>query len=225
MAKEAYPYLVWCAAAAALLAYTAGWFPPLWWLVGLVGVAAAFIAYFFRDPERVIPAEEDVVVAPADGLITRLAPVNPEDPASPWLVSIFLSPLDVHINRAPIAGVIRETLHRPGSFKSALREDASLVNEQLILTLEGERITVTLKQIAGFIARRCVLWKRAGDRVARGERIGLIKFSSRTDLIVPPEVALCVRQGERVVGGTTIVGRIRPPAECIKVLRSDEAYV
>ncbi|OYT70101.1 MAG: phosphatidylserine decarboxylase family protein [Chloracidobacterium sp. CP2_5A] len=211
MAREAYPYLAWCAALAALLAMLAGRFPLLWWLVGLMGVLAAFVAYFFRDPERVIPAEDDAVVAPADGLITRLVPVAPDNPASPWLVSIFLSPLDVHINRAPIAGVIRETLHRPGHFKSALREDAALINEQFILTLEGERVTVTLKQIAGLIARRCVQWKKVGDRVARGERIGLIKFSSRTDLIVPPEVALCVKQGERVVGGTTIIGRIRPP--------------
>lgn len=211
MAKEAYPYLLWCGAAAVLAAAAAGWFPPLWWLVGLIGALAAFVAYFFRDPERVVPAGDDLVVAPADGRITRLGPVAPDDPASPWLVSIFLSPLDVHINRAPIAGVIRETLHRPGRFKSALRDDAALVNEQFILTLEGERVTVTLKQIAGLIARRCVLWKQVGDHVARGERIGLIKFSSRTDLIVPPEVALCVRQGDRVIGGTTVIGRIRPP--------------
>ncbi len=203
--------MLWCGAAAVVTAVAAGWFPGLWWFVGLLGILTAFVAYFFRDPERAIPAGDDVVVAPADGVITRLGPVVPDDPASPWLVSIFLSPLDVHINRAPIAGVIREMLHRPGRFTSALREDAALVNEQSILTLEGERITVTLKQIAGFIARRCVLWKQVGDYVACGERIGLIKFSSRTDLIVPPEVTLCVRQGERVVGGVTVIGRIRLP--------------
>lgn len=136
--------------------------------------------------------------------------MTPGDPASPWLVSIFLSPLDVHINRAPIAGIIRDVLHRPGQFKSALREDAALINEQFIVVLEGTHITVTLKQIAGLIARRCVLWKGVGDQVACGERIGLIKFSSRTDLIVPAEVELQVRQGQRVKGGATIIGRIRP---------------
>ncbi|MFQ3591551.1 MAG: phosphatidylserine decarboxylase, partial [Chloracidobacterium sp.] len=187
------------------------WLPLVWGLVALVGLLAAFVAYFFRDPERAIPPGDDIVVAPADGLITRLGPITPDDPASPWLVSIFLSPLDVHINRAPIAGVIRDVMHRPGQFKSALRDDAALTNEQFIVVLEGARITVTLKQIAGLIARRCVLWKGTGDQVACGERIGLIKFSSRTDLLVPPEVALCVRQGQRVVGGATIIGRICSP--------------
>ncbi len=210
MAKEAYPYLLWCGLAAALLALAALWWTPAWGLVAVVGLLAAFVAYFFRDPERQIPPGSDIVVSPADGRITRLAPVTPGDPASPWLVSIFLSPLDVHINRAPIAGVIRDVLHRPGQFKSALREDAALINEQFIVVLEGTHITVTLKQIAGLIARRCVLWKGIGDHVACGERIGLIKFSSRTDLIVPAEVELQVRQGQRVKGGATIIGRIRP---------------
>jgi|AFSR01.1.fsa_nt_gi phosphatidylserine decarboxylase len=210
MAKEAYPYLFWCGLTAVLLALVALWWAPAWGLVVLAGLVAAFVAYFFRDPERHIPPGNDIVVSPADGRITRLAPVLPGDPASPWLVSIFLSPLDVHINRAPIAGIIRDVLHRPGQFKSALRDDAALTNEQFIVVLEGTHITVTLKQIAGFIARRCVLWKGVGDRVACGERIGLIKFSSRTDLIVPAEVELHVRQGQRVKGGTTIIGRVRP---------------
>ncbi|MGQ9897228.1 MAG: phosphatidylserine decarboxylase [Acidobacteriota bacterium] len=210
MAKESYPYLFWCGVAAALLAVVAYWWFPAWGLVAVVGVVAAFVAYFFRDPERVIPPGDDVVVSPADGRITRLAPVMPGDPASPWLISIFLSPLDVHINRAPIAGVIRDILHRPGQFKSALRDDASLINEQFIVVLEGTHLTVTLKQIAGLIARRCVLWKNIGDQVTCGERIGLIKFSSRTDLIVPAEVELHVYQGQRVKGGATIIGRIRP---------------
>ncbi|MFQ3640836.1 MAG: phosphatidylserine decarboxylase, partial [Chloracidobacterium sp.] len=104
MAKEAYPYLLWCGGAALLLALVAFWLPLVWGLVVLVGLLAVFVAYFFRDPERAIPPGDDIVVAPADGLITRLGPITPDDPASPWLVSIFLSPLDVHINRAPIAG-------------------------------------------------------------------------------------------------------------------------
>lgn len=125
------------------------------------------------------------------------------------LVSIFLSPLDVHINRAPIAGVIRDISYLPGKFLMATSERASLVNEQNALTIDGERITVVCKQIAGILARRVVCWKKKGDRLSLGERFGLIKFSSRTDLILPPQVEVLIQAGARVKGGTTIIGRIR----------------
>jgi phosphatidylserine decarboxylase len=171
-------------------------------------VLAAFMAYFFRDPERTAPTEEGVIVSPADGRITRVQALAPDDPRSPKVVSIFLSPLDVHVNRAPIAGRIKNVTYTKGKFLMATREDSSLVNEQNTLTIEGGQITIVCKQIAGVLARRIICWKRAGDQVALGERFGLIKFSSRTDLVLPPEVLVVVREGMRVRGGTTIIGRI-----------------
>jgi phosphatidylserine decarboxylase len=169
---------------------------------------AAFMAYFFRDPERVAPAETDVVLSPSDGRITRIKALDPDDPLSGNVVSIFLSPLDVHVNRAPIAGKITKMVYKKGKLRTAMREDSSIVNEQNVLTIEGQRVTVVCKQIAGVLARRIVCWKRAGDQVALGERFGMIQFSSRTDLVLPPEVKLLVHEGMRVRGGATIIGRM-----------------
>jgi phosphatidylserine decarboxylase len=135
--------------------------------------------------------------------------VQADNPGSPTLVSIFLSPLDVHINRAPIAGEITAVSYTRGKFLMATNENASLVNEQNALTIEGEKITVVCKQIAGILARRIICWKQAGEHVALGERFGLIKFSSRTDVLLPASVEVLVAEGARVKGGTTIIGRIR----------------
>ncbi len=167
------------------------------------------MAFFFRDPQRKPPADANVVVSPADGRVTRVRKITPEEYDSPTLVSIFLSPLDVHINRAPIAGVIKDVSYVPGKFLMATNERASAVNEQNALTIEGENVTVVCKQIAGILARRVVCWKRKGDRLSLGERFGLIKFSSRTDLILPQQVDVLTHEGARVRGGTTIIGRIR----------------
>ena len=181
-----------------------------YWPVALVLLAlAGFMAYFFRDPQRTSPPEAGVVVSPADGRVTRVRPLVPDDPDSPNVISIFLSPLDVHINRSPIAGTITDVTYTSGKFLMATKEESSLVNEQNALTIHGEELTVVCKQIAGVLARRIVCWKRAGDSVALGERIGLIKFSSRTDLILPAEVEVLVKEGERVRGGVTIIGRLR----------------
>ena len=181
-----------------------------YWPVGILfGVLAAFMAFFFRDPRRDPPAEKNVVVSPADGRVTRVEQVDQANDDSPTLVSIFLSPFDVHINRAPIAGEITRVAYLRGKFLIATDETASLVNEQNSLTIEGEKITVVCKQIAGILARRIVCWKHAGERVALGERFGLIKFSSRTDLVMPANVAVSVKKGDRVKGGTSIIGRVR----------------
>jgi len=180
-----------------------------YWPVALVLLAvAAFMAYFFRDPNRTAPPEAGVVVSPADGRVTRVRPLVPEDPDSPNVVSIFLSPFDVHINRSPIAGTITDVTYTRGKFLMATKEESSLINEQNALTIRGEELTVVCKQIAGVLARRIVCWKRAGDMVALGERIGLIKFSSRTDLVLPPNVRVEVAEGTRVRGGATIIGRV-----------------
>lgn len=176
---------------------------------GLFIFLATFMAYFFRDPEREIPTGPGLVVSPADGKVTRVQPLVPDQADSPTLVSIFLSPLDVHINRAPVSGVVRETNYTKGKFLMATREDSSLLNEQNSLTIESENFTIVCKQIAGIVARRIVCWKTSGDTLQRGERFGLIKFSSRTDLIMPPEIDVTVSVGMRVKGGTTIIGRAR----------------
>lgn len=185
------------------LAY--GW----WWLAIPLFLLAAFMAYFFRDPKRALPSDADLVVAPADGRVTRVELIAGDDPQSPSVVSIFLSVFDVHINRAPIAGEVVDVAYTKGRFMIATRDEASLVNEQNALTIRGQKITVVCKQIAGVLARRIVCWKRVGDRVGLGERFGLIKFSSRTDLILPPEVEVLVRVGERVRGGVSVIGKIR----------------
>jgi len=180
------------------------------WPVSVVfGAIAAFMAFFFRDPKRVSPTDPNLVVAPADGRVTRVKQIENDTERTATLVSIFLSPLDVHINRAPIAGRITNVSYTKGKFLVAMDERASLVNEQNALTIEGEKITVVCKQIAGILARRIICWKRAGERVALGERFGLIKFSSRTDVLMPENVEVLVTEGTRVQGGTTIIGRIR----------------
>lgn len=181
-----------------------------YWPIALIFIIIfAFMLYFFRDPERQPPTEPDLVVAPADGRITRITTLAPDQENSPTLVSIFLSPLDVHINRAPIAGRVADVSYTKGKFLIATDERASLVNEQNVLTIEGDRVNVVCKQIAGILARRIVCWKHTNDWVRLGERIGLIKFSSRTDLVLPYNVQVVVKPGMRVEGGTTIIGRIR----------------
>ncbi len=181
----------------------------LWPVAIVVAVVTAFMAYFFRDPKRVPPADPLLVVSPADGRVTRVTQIAEGNQPAATLVSIFLSPLDVHINRAPIAGEITNIVYTRGKFLMATDENASLVNEQNALTIQGERITVVCKQIAGILARRIICWKRAGERVSLGERFGLIKFSSRTDILLPSQVEVLVREGVRVRGGVTIIGRIR----------------
>ena len=180
------------------------------WYVGIVfGLVAAFMAYFFRDPKRATPTDQDLIVSPADGRVTRVKKLEEGNERSGTLVSIFLSPLDVHINRAPMAGEVTNVAYTKGKFLVAMDEKASLVNEQNALTIEGEKITVVCKQIAGILARRIICWKHAGDRVALGEKFGLIKFSSRTDILMPANVEVLIAEGARVQGGTTIIGRIR----------------
>lgn len=183
------------AIAAAVLGY--------WYVAAVLLIVVLFMAFFFRHPRRVPPTDPDVVVSPADGRVTRVEP-KPDG----TVISIFLSPFDVHINRSPIPGKIVDMLYSRGRFLMATNEQASLVNEQNALTIEGERITVVCKQIAGILARRIVVWKRAGDYVGLGEPFGMIKFSSRTDVMLPENVTVTVKKGQRVRGGITVIGRI-----------------
>jgi len=200
--KESIPYILVPALlgiAAAVLGF--------WYVAAFLFVIALFMAFFFRDPKRVPPADPDVVVSPADGRVTRIGPASTGADA-PNVISIFLSPLDVHINRSPIPGKIVDVIYSPGKFLMATNEKASLVNEQNALTIQGEKITVVCKQIAGILARRVVCWKGKGDNLGLGERFGMIKFSSRTDVLLPANVKITVKEGQRVRGGTTVIGRI-----------------
>lgn len=205
MVKEGIPFVLAMLIAAAV-------FAGLWWWLGgaaflvVSGVflgLTAFMAYFFRDPERRVPTAEDIVVSAADGRVTRV-----EDRAEGRFVSVFLSPLDVHVNRAPIAGRVSRVEYIKGRKNPATSDEASLVNERNALTIEGEKMTVVVTQIAGIVARRIVCWSRTGDDLALGEKFGLIKFSSRTDLLMPKEVEVLVKPGDRVVGGETIIARL-----------------
>ncbi len=198
LVKESIPYILIPAVlgvAAAALGF--------WYVSGILFIVALFMAYFFRHPKRVPPSDPDVVVSPADGRVTRIEPQSPGT-----VISIFLSPFDVHINRSPIPGRIVDMLYSRGKFLIATNEQASLVNEQNALTIEGEKITVVCKQIAGILARRIVVWKRAGDYLGLGEPFGMIKFSSRTDILLPENVRVTVKKGQRVRGGITVIGRI-----------------
>jgi phosphatidylserine decarboxylase len=176
------------------------------WMAAPLYVLAAFCLYFFRDPERVIPAGP-VAVSPADG---KVVAVKEEGPGT--RVSIFLNIFDVHVNRAPIAGTIAEVRYQKGRFLVASQERASSENEQNTVVVQGDGTRVTFKQIAGIIARRIVFNKRLGDVVAAGERVGLIKFGSRVDVILGPEWELAVRQGMHVQAGASILARRREPA-------------
>jgi phosphatidylserine decarboxylase len=180
-----------------LVTWAAGpWFAtPLWLL-------AAFCLYFFRDPDRAIPSG-DVAVSPADG---KVVAVKSESPTLNR-ISIFLNIFDVHVNRTPIGGSIVKVLYQPGKFHVASREVCSDQNEQNIVTVQGEGTTVVFKQIAGLIARRIVFTKKPGDRVSTGERIGLIKFGSRVDVLFGPEWQIVVQPGMRVSAGSSVLAR------------------
>ncbi|MBZ5537685.1 MAG: phosphatidylserine decarboxylase family protein [Acidobacteriia bacterium] len=182
----------------------------LHWLTAS-GVSLAltlFILYFFRDPEREIPADPLAVVSPADGRVMEVEPVNVGG-ASRVRIGIFLSVFDVHINRSPIAGRVTSVRYQKGKFEAAFKKSVSMENEQNRLTIAGRTAVVEVAQIAGLIARRIVCYKGEGDTVLRGERIGLIKFGSKTDCLLPPDAEVRVRVGEHVRGGASTIARLK----------------
>ena len=167
---------------------------------------ALFVFSFFRDPERVIPTEPGAIVSPGDGRVVVVT--DEEDAGRPGKrISIFLAIWNVHVNRAPAAGVITNLEYRPGKFLAAMRKRASLENEQNIFTLSTDAGEIVFKQIAGLIARRVVSWKQSGERVARGERIGLVRFGSRADVWMPQDAEILVKLGEHVKGGSSVLAR------------------
>ncbi len=204
VAPEGWPFILPPAVLACILA-VAGW-PVSAAALGVV--ALAFLA-FFRDPERKPPPVPGAVLAPADGKVMEVAGVDDAWVGSAVRVSIFLSPLDVHINRSPTAGLVRKVEYKAGRFLAAYKPEASDENERCTVDLESDVARVAVRQIAGVLARRIVCRVRAGDKLQAGERIGLIRFGSRTDLFVPATTEIRVRPGDRVRGGETIIGVLR----------------
>jgi phosphatidylserine decarboxylase len=192
--------------AVALLASVAGWWPV--WILWAVGVG--FCLWFFRDPERVAPGDDRLVVAPADGKVIDVRAVAaPELLGAPATrISIFMSPLNVHVNRSPVAGRIETVRHTEGRFHAAFADKASDDNERTAVVLNGGGRRFLVVQIAGALARRIICRRGQGDALARGERYGLIMFGARVDLYLPPAGKVRVQEGVRVRAGLTVVGEI-----------------
>jgi phosphatidylserine decarboxylase len=178
------------------------------WLGAVLLALGAFVLFFFRDPERTIPSDPDLILSPADGRVMEVVEeARGESPGR--RISIFLSIFDVHVNRAPVAGKIAAMEYRKGRFYGAMRGRASEENEQNVIHVFSERGEVVFKQIAGWVARRIMCWKTVGDPVTRGERVGMIRFGSRVDIWLPDRVEILVRTGQHVAGGTSILARWR----------------
>jgi len=206
MVRDGFFYGLGAAVAAALLGLINLWlaFPPV--------ILGAFFLWFFRDPERTIPDGPGVVVSPADGKVTAVSQIT-QDGQQKSRVSIFLNVFDVHVNRAPIAGTITALSYQKGKFGNAMSADSSDTNEQNIVTVKGDGQTVVFKQIAGLLARRIVFNPRCGDSLERGQRVGLIKFGSRVDVVLDAAVDIRVKVGDRVRGGSSILGVLRASAD------------
>jgi phosphatidylserine decarboxylase len=180
--------------------------PRWWWATGILVFLGVFVLYFFRDPNREIPTEPGVVVSPADGHVVEI--VNEQLDGKPGKrISIFLSIWDVHVQRAPVAGKIEGVVYKPGKFYAAFFKSASTENEQNVIYMKSPSGTLVFKQIAGAIARRVLCWKREGEEVGLGERVGMIRFGSRVDIWLQPEVEIAVRRGQKVKGGESILAR------------------
>ena len=204
MVADGYYYAISLFGAALLI----GWLTAAVWAAPTL-LLAAFLLWFFRDPERRIPNSAGAVVSPADGKVTDVSPVFAGG-AKQMRISIFLNVLDVHVNRSPIAGIIRDVRYQRGKFMNAMGANCAEQNEQNIVTVEGEGQRVIFKQIAGLLARRIVFNKKIGDTLARGERVGMIKFGSRVDVLLDATASLQVRVGDRVKGGASVLAYFEP---------------
>ncbi len=206
MVRDGYIYGLSLLVVAAVVAWaTHSW---LWAILPLL--LAAFFLWFFRDPTRQIPTGAGLIVSPGDGLVTETTQIaTPEGPRQ--RISIFLSVFDVHVNRSPIAGVLTSVRYQKGQYLNAMNPASADRNEQNIVTVRGDGYEITFKQIAGLLARRIVFNPREGSSVERGQRVGLIKFGSRVDVVLPVEAVLAVKVGQRVRGGASVLATM--PAE------------
>jgi phosphatidylserine decarboxylase len=209
MVRDGYLYALPLIAAGLLI----GWLTsPAWAIVPLL--LAFFFLWFFRDPERAIPQEAGAVVSPGDGKVTDVSPVIVGGEKQ-TRISIFLSVFDVHVNRSPITGVVRDVRYQRGKFLDARSKDCADLNEQNIVTVEGDGHKVVFKQIAGLLARRIVFHPKMGDRLERGQRVGLIKFGSRVDVVVDASARISVKVGDRVQGGASVLAYLQGQGELV----------
>jgi|SRR6267378_3584329 len=203
MVRDGYFYGLGSIVAAVLLGWLTAW---LYYALPVL-LLGAFCLWFFRDPDRHIPQTPGAVVSPADGKVTDVSVVT-SGKVSWNRISIFLNVFNVHVNRSPIAGVIRDVRYQRGKFLNAMAANSAEENEQNIVTVEGEGQTIIFKQIAGLIARRIIFTRKVGDTVARGERIGLIKFGSRVDVLLDRNTNLQVKVGDQVMGGASVLAML-----------------
>jgi len=204
-AKEGYPFIGFFALITAVCYFV---LPA--WITVLSLLPILFMAWFFRDPERRIPEGSGIFVAPADGRIIVVEKVREQVfiNKETLQISIFMSPLNVHINRAPCDGRVDQVVHTAGRFLSAFKPEASVENENIAITLDTAYGKIVVRQIAGFLARRCVCWAKPGNTLSTGERFGLIKFSSRVDIFLPASVIPKIKLGDHVTAGETVLGYI-----------------
>ena len=196
-----------------LLLLAGGAYFTNWTIAAIVLVCLAlFVFSFFRDPERVVPDAPGAVVSPGDGKVTDVSLVR-QGGGEQARISIFLSVFDVHINRSPIAGIVRDVRYQRGKFLNAMNQASAEQNEQNIVCIEGDGQTVVLKQIAGLLARRIVFLPKIGDHLERGQRVGLIKFGSRVDVLFDPSASLAVKVGDRVRGGASVLAYLQAKRE------------
>jgi phosphatidylserine decarboxylase len=195
-----------------LVAAAIGWLTHSLFLAFIPLFLAAFFLWFFRDPERTIPSGAGLVVSPADGKVTDVSSTQLNGVAC-TRISIFLNVFDVHVNRSPVSGVIKSAVYKKGQFGNAMASVSADDNEQNIVTMEGDGMTVVFKQIAGLLARRIVFNHKPGEKLARGQRVGMIKFGSRTDVIFPQPAEISVKIGDRVKGGSSVLARVTAPRQ------------
>ncbi|MBI5050741.1 MAG: phosphatidylserine decarboxylase family protein [Nitrospirae bacterium] len=219
-APEGYPYFI----VFALLIIIAAVFGKPWMII-VPFALLLFMFFFFRDPDRIILQDKGIFVSPADGRVILIQNVNEDiissylPLAKPWLVegdeggfikiSIFMSPFNVHVNRAPCDGVVKMVRHTPGRFSAANKDEASMLNENIAMLLEGDEGRILVRQVAGFIARRAVCRVKEGDILQKGQKFGIIKFSSRLDVFLPINTEVRVKLGDKVKAGESILGMIK----------------
>jgi phosphatidylserine decarboxylase len=198
IAREGYPYII-----PLLLLALALFFFKIWWAGFIFLLLGVFCTYFFRDPERIFRGTDRQVASPADGKVIWIRKVNDLE-----AISIFMSPLDVHVNRAPVSGKISKIEYMKGKFMVAYDERASIDNERNAITIDHGDVPISFVQIAGILARRIICWRKPGDVLGTGDRIGLIKFGSRVDIFLPPGSRISVQKGQRVKAGESVIGEL-----------------
>ncbi|BCB95879.1 phosphatidylserine decarboxylase proenzyme [Dissulfurispira thermophila] len=206
LAPEGYPFIIFFSVLTIISFFLSSGI----WIALLPFILTLFMLYFFRDPERIIPEGENIFVSPADGKVILIKNVYEEQylKSNAIMVSIFMSPLNVHVNRSPCDGIVESVIHTKGKFLSAFKHEASLQNENIIMLLNTRYGKVLVRQVAGFVARRAVCRVKIGDALKKGERYGIIKFSSRLDVYLPKDVNIKVKLGDKVKAGETIIAII-----------------